>query len=234
MKKWTKKEEDIVLKLLKDGNSYLEISDKLNRTKRSIKEKVNKLGYNSKSFSIKKQKCLNCDNEIDISTLNKNERKFCSNSCSASFNNKLRIKKVKEIKKCLCCDKEIKINWHNNIFCNKKCHNDYVYREYIKNWKNDKENGKRGEYGVSNYIRRYLFEKYNNSCTKCNWSEVNLFTNKIPLEVEHIDGNSNNNKEENLTLLCPNCHSLTKTYKGGNKGNGRHNRMKRYYEGKSY
>lgn len=30
-----------------------------------------------------------------------------------------------------------------------------------------------------------------------------------------------NNKEENLLLLCPNCHSLTSTYKGANKGNGR-------------
>ena len=49
-----------------------------------------------------------------------------------------------------------------------------------------------------------------------------------------VDGNYTNNKEENLTLLCPNCHSLTKTYKGANKGNGRHNRMKRYYDGKSY
>lgn len=38
----------------------------------------------------------------------------------------------------------------------------------------------------------------------------------------------------NLILLCPNCHSLTPTYKALNKGNGRHNRMKRYNDGKSY
>ena len=31
----------------------------------------------------------------------------------------------------------------------------------------------------------------------------------------------NLNKEENLTLLCPNCHSLTPTYRGANKGNGK-------------
>lgn len=45
----------------------------------------------------------------------------------------------------------------------------------------------------------------------------------MPLEVEHIDGDSTNNKEYNLTLLCPNCHSLTKTYRGLNKGNGTRN-----------
>ena len=45
----------------------------------------------------------------------------------------------------------------------------------------------------------------------------------IPLEIEHIDGNALNNKEENLILLCPNCHSLTKTYRGANRGNGKRN-----------
>ncbi len=33
---------------------------------------------------------------------------------------------------------------------------------------------------------------------------------------------------KNLTLLCPNCHSLTKTYKGANKGGGRTYRKKYY------
>lgn len=46
------------------------------------------------------------------------------------------------------------------------------------------------------------------------------YTGTLPLEVEHIDGDATNNSEENLTLLCPNCHSLTRTYRGANKGNG--------------
>ncbi len=52
--------------------------------------------------------------------------------------------------------------------------------------------------------------------------------------MNHIDGNSENNKEKNLELLCPNCHSLTPNFKGLNKGNGRHSRMLRYAAGKSY
>lgn len=39
----------------------------------------------------------------------------------------------------------------------------------------------------------------------------------IPLELDHIDGNSSNNNLENLRLLCPNCHALTPTYRGKNK-----------------
>jgi hypothetical protein len=42
----------------------------------------------------------------------------------------------------------------------------------------------------------------------------------IPLELEHRDDDRKNNALENLTLLCPNCHALTTTYCGRNKGRG--------------
>ena len=51
------------------------------------------------------------------------------------------------------------------------------------------------------------------------------------MEVEHIDGNYKNNNEDNLILLCPNCHSLTSTYKGANLNHGRKIRSK-YYNNK--
>jgi len=39
----------------------------------------------------------------------------------------------------------------------------------------------------------------------------------IPLELEHKNGNNADNHIDNLTLLCPNCHAQTKTYRGRNK-----------------
>jgi hypothetical protein len=39
----------------------------------------------------------------------------------------------------------------------------------------------------------------------------------IPLELAHITGSRNDNRLENLRLLCPNCHALTPTYRGKNK-----------------
>ncbi len=84
----------------------------------------------------------------------------------------------------------------------------------------------RGEYQLSSYIKKYIFDKYHNSCARCGWCEVNPYTHNVPLEVEHIDGNYKNNREENLILLCPNCHSLTSTYKGANLNNGRTSRNK--------
>lgn len=49
----------------------------------------------------------------------------------------------------------------------------------------------------------------------------NPYTNTIPLEIDHINGDSEDNSEENLRLICPNCHSLTATYRGANRGKGR-------------
>lgn len=50
----------------------------------------------------------------------------------------------------------------------------------------------------------------------------------MPLEVHHIDGNCTNNKEENLQLLCPNCHSLTPNSGSLNKGNSKRYKYKAY------
>jgi len=52
-------------------------------------------------------------------------------------------------------------------------------------------------------------------CYKCNLSSWN--NQPIPLELEHIDGDHLNNSLANLTILCPNCHAQTSTYRGKNK-----------------
>lgn len=124
---------------------------------------------------------------------------------------------------CLNCNKQIN---KRSKYCSNKCQKKYQLKMYIKKWKNNQINGMRGEYQISSYIKTYLFEKYNYKCARCGWGEINKYTNKIPLEIEHIDGNYKNNNEENLILLCPNCHSLTSTYKGANLNNGRKSRSK--------
>lgn len=81
-------------------------------------------------------------------------------------------------------------------------------------------------------VRNYLLKTFGNKCFECNITE---WMNKpILVEVEHIDGNSENNSIDNLKLLCPNCHSQTPTYRNKNKGNGRAARRQRYKDGKSY
>ena len=120
--------------------------------------------------------------------------------------------------KCKCCKKDF-IPGRNTlgIYCSNQCQSDFQYLSYIDRWKNNLEDGMSGKYGLSNHIRRYLFDRFDSKCSRCDWSEMNIYSNKIPLEIDHIDGNHENNLEDNLVLLCPNCHTLTPTYRGKNK-----------------
>lgn len=119
---------------------------------------------------------------------------------------------------CLNCGKEIP---KRNKYCNNICQNYYEYKQYIISWKNKEKTGMQGTDGISKHIKRYFVEKYDNKCQICGWNEVNKFTNKVPLTIHHIDGDCRNNKEENLELLCPNCHSLTENYGAANKNSTR-------------
>ena len=60
-------------------------------------------------------------------------------------------------------------------------------------------------------LKEGMFDKKCYSCNRTTWNDK-----PIPLELEHIDGNHKNNNLDNLTLLCPNCHALTSTYRGKN------------------
>lgn len=131
---------------------------------------------------------------------------------------KSRPKKIK-YKFCLACGK--KLIRTVKTYCNNSCQLNYQHQQYIERWKQGLEDGIRKPYKTSLYIHKYIKEKYDNKCAICGWCEVNETTGNVPLQLEHIDGHWDNNDEENLTLLCPNCHSLTSTYGSLNKGNGR-------------
>ena len=114
----------------------------------------------------------------------------------------------------------------SNIYCDSKCHKAHMYSEFIRKWKQGLITGNDESRVIvlSVHVRRYIWEKYDNKCNRCGWCEPHPRDGKPPLEIEHIDGNSSNSVESNLILLCPNCHSLTDTYRGRNKGQGRANR----------
>jgi Zn finger protein HypA/HybF involved in hydrogenase expression len=75
---------------------------------------------------------------------------------------------------------------------------------------------KDSHYQSSRLRERLIEEKYFEAkCYVCGLIEWQ--GKAIALELEHISGDNTNNCIENLTLLCPNCHAQTNTYRGKNK-----------------
>ena len=126
------------------------------------------------------------------------------------------------MKSCRNCGELLKRR-HQKKFCSNQCQKDFQYKEYIKRWKNDLVGGSRGilTKNLSGHLKRYLVLKYGSKCSVCGWSKKHPVTGNIPLEIDHADGNADNNSEINLRPLCPNCHALTPHFRNLNKGNGR-------------
>jgi hypothetical protein len=130
-----------------------------------------------------------------------------------------------DVENCLQCGVELEHT--QKFYCTLKCHADHKFETSLSKWLDTGVTP-----GGNRSIRSYLTHLVGNKCSCCGISEHN--GKPITFEVDHIDGNSEDNRKENVCLICPNCHSQTDTYKGKNRGNGRHWRLQRYHEGKSY
>lgn len=53
-------------------------------------------------------------------------------------------------------------------------------------------------------------------CELCGWCEKTP-DGRLPLELDHINGDRSDNRLENIRILCPNCHSLQPTHRGLNR-----------------
>ncbi len=80
-----------------------------------------------------------------------------------------------------------------------------------KTWNKDERLKDWQEYTKAFRVKKHLVRERGLQCENCKITE---WLNKpITLELEHIDGDRTNNSKENLKLLCPNCHSYTKTWR---------------------
>ncbi len=70
----------------------------------------------------------------------------------------------------------------------------------------------------SSTLKRRLIESglKRAQCERCSRTEWNGAP--IPLELDHVNGRRDDNRIDNLRLLCPNCHAQTDTYRGRNIG----------------
>jgi hypothetical protein len=75
----------------------------------------------------------------------------------------------------------------------------------------------KGKHITGGVLKRVLLLERKWECEECKISEWR--GNTLPLEIDHIDGDTSNNLRDNLKILCPNCHAQTPTWRSSNKGN---------------
>ena len=172
-------------------------------------ERVNK-------YNLNPQRCNYCNKLLSYS---EKRKKFCNQKCAAKFNNNdiLHRGKIKNKKHCKYCNKELK--HYQKKYCSLKCKSDFYYEKYITEWLDGKHNGKKGDRGTSSYIRRYIKELSHNTCSIC--KNDTWMGQPIPLILDHINGNSDDNHKDNLRMVCGNCDMKLPTYKRKNKNSKR-------------
>lgn len=127
-------------------------------------------------------------------------------------------------KYCKFCGKKLTVEQRHNIYCCSQCAIEDKKQKKIAQWQRGElvNNSQSGQ--IPHFIRNYMLQKANYKCEICGWNKINPITQLCPLEIHHIDGDYRNNQENNLQVLCPNCHSLTDNYKALNR-NGRKDRI---------
>ena len=160
--------------------------------------------------------CIQCSSTFKEKV---ERQKFCSQACSAIFNNFKRG--FAQRPTCITCKHKFTKRDKEQIYCSQKCKTGSKIEQWLTgHWTGSTKNG------LSTLIRQFLLKEADYKCEDCSWSKVHPITKLVPLTIEHIDGNPTNHSKENLKVLCPNCHSLTPTYGALNKGNGRKFRYK--------
>ena len=181
-----------------------------------------------KQYENESKLCNCCKKPLSYKQRN---NKYCSKSCAAKVNN-IGITRhgINRDKACEYCGKTT----NNYKYCSSKCFNKH-------DWEKKKETiEKNGFISVGKTNNPYLAKKYLDDtreykCEIC--GETEWMGQKIPLVLDHINGNPGDWRLENLQRVCGNCNMQLPTFAGrniGKSGAGRPYRMKRYYEGKSW
>jgi hypothetical protein len=88
-------------------------------------------------------------------------------------------------------------------YCSHKCRGEYMIKQRFTT--NVVWNKKMGH---------YLKEIRGNKCEVCNITEHN--NKPLTFQIDHVNGDRMDNRFENLKVICPNCHTQTKTWGAGN------------------
>lgn len=166
-------------------------------------------------YDLNPKKCRFCG---ELISYEKRRNDFCNHSCRASLNNIGVTRHIKGSKVCGCGNSKLP----HNKYCSDCAKSQFYHRaKSVETAKTDEAR------------KRLLIDIRGYRCEVCELSE--WMGKPIPIELHHIDGDTDNNSEGNLQLLCSNCHSQTGNHRRRNK-NGKRQlmRRKRYSNGQTW
>lgn len=193
----------------------------------SAHEKIRRL----EEYLQNPKKCKNCRESFPYEKyIDDHRADFCSRKCwgesrTASAKTKPKLRNVSgqrfydHYRICEYCSKEL--TGSALKYCKGKCQNAAKRQGIVNLWLKDPSVGTDAADNLRPVVRDWLIKNVGHKCEECGWSKIHPITGRIPLQIDHRDGNHLNNTRENLKVLCPNCHSLTENFGSLNKGNGR-------------
>lgn len=126
------------------------------------------------------------------------------------------------MKECIRCFKKMPSRRRGSqLFCSRGCFSQYKSEQMLVDYLSGNWNGSTSVGLLSKTVKNYLLVRANRSCELCGWNIPHTTSGVPPLEIHHKDGDSTNNVDTNLQVLCPNCHALTENHRGRNKKSGR-------------
>jgi hypothetical protein len=120
----------------------------------------------------------------------------------------------------------------NKVYCGKPCEVIVKAHQQVERWRTgvlQKSVSSR----LSSAIRTAILQDQGGVCAICGL-KPEWQGSPLTFILDHISGDSTDDRPENVRLVCPNCDTQLPTYKSKNRGNGRHYRRERYAQGQSY
>ena len=165
--------------------------------------------YDGSMRRLQKKRCAVCDSSFWVPR-HRQEQRTCSRQCNGI------LRRDRTTFKCATCGKTFELSRHKASvaksgvhFCSRPCKDVGQRLEGVKAVHP-------AHYGSGRARREIYVRRRGRKCENCQGTE--WLGHPMPLELHHVDGDTKNDSDNNLKLLCPNCHALTPNFRGRRKG----------------